>query len=221
MLKKKLPVIIVLSITLLITFVYFVTINYTTLFVDNNYQVENYLSLNDLALIKLEDGKKAGLFPSSGVYDFYSSYGEKPKYMTTKGIVVGDKFEDFVEQYGDYYCSSIFSSYHDYNDNSSSYSTNSFYDMTIKDFYDNHILNGEIDIKNNELTFSFRATVSGGEVAYGESLRSDLSRKRYSSFWPSGGIFNPRMQTYTLDSSFAMIDDVYLLDYLSFSHYAY
>ena len=220
MIKKNLKFIIPALILFVALLFYFVTINYTTIYVDENYAEENYLSLNDLVL---RDGnnEKVGLFPSTGEADFISNYQE-PKFHTSKNLMVGDSFEDFIKAYGDYYSNSIHCvSYDNDSDDFSTYNSQMYYNLKVKDFYDTYIKNGDIDLENNELTFDFYAYIYGNKIAFSEKIQDDVRHTRYSSFWPEGGIFNPRLQRYYLSFSFVMIDGEYVLDYLSSNHYAY
>lgn len=201
--------------------------NYTNIFRDIDITKENYLSFNDYLLLDYEDSEvktNTEDLTYQYAYDFYNRNGEKPYYKTTKNISVGSTLEEFLNAYGNYYAQSISAYEPDYKGERD----DKYYElhyihkpMLVNDYYRDYIQGNLLDINKNEITFNFKICIKGSDVAFTEREVDIMYDKHYGSLWPSGSVFNPKVQEYCLSFTFQMIDNVYLINHISTDRYVY
>ena len=208
--KKILIVVVLLSVCYFLSRLY----NGTNTFADVSIFRPDYLSFEDYQLFDLESGKQKTNTRSifyDGERDYSYYYDDIPELKTSKGFKVGDTFEEFVELYGDYYAKAFSAYESDYSGERDEeyYSSHYVYSsMKVKDYYEKYIVSGDLDPSKNDIMISFEMYIRGNEVAYSEKEYDELIHKYYSSSMPGGSIFNPNIQTYSLDFGFREEDGI-------------
>lgn len=181
-------------------------LNYTTYAVNQDNVPAGYLSIQDMALYDPATNKT--YLPRKTDDSYYSFYNSSysPGYRTTKGITVGATWDEFVEAYGDYICA--FTSGYPVN-----YDTNESYDkyyqryIHVKDFDEQFIKTGDLDLNAWNLSIRFEIYTQGTKAYYTEEEVDGLLDRYYAHmFW----LFDQpvtfghlKYNTYHLNFSFA------------------
>ena len=143
----------------------------TTLFLEQR-SVDQYLPIEEYVLKDQDTGEYTQNIRSPFLKNEYS-YGSHSSYkMTSRGIKVGDTWDDFVKAYGDVHADTIYvhrvgeDGYTSYEDEDSLYISDP---MLLNEFQKNYIDTGLVDPEKDEITVVFRVHTDGIKIFYTEA----------------------------------------------------
>ena len=192
---------------------------------------EGYLPLEEYLYLD-EDGNTHGSLMNPFYEGDWFYYGEGDQYTTTKGITVGDSWNDFVEAYGEYRAYSISVLPEEsipWDEQPDDYYDTHYFDyMSIAEFDREYIQSGKVDLSENTIYVEFVVYVHGRTVAYTEKDYERILDEHYGNNMPNGSVLDPRLQRYCLEFTFSPKESfwnelpqdgsIYCIDY---DHYAY
>ena len=176
----------------------------TTLFLEHR-SVDQYLPVEEYVLKDQETGNYTQNIRSLDLKNEYV-YSSRSSYkMTSRGIKVGDSWNDFMNAYGDIHADSIYvhrvgeDGYVSYSNEDSLYIGES---ILLNEFQKQYIDTGKVDPDRDEITVVFRVDTDGFRLFYNES---ELDRV-YDEYFqhPLRHPFRsyPDFKTFTLDLTF-------------------
>ncbi len=176
-------------------------IKYNRFFLQDN-PAENYLDLDEFALIDSDSGEAVSNVRGLSYDDQYVSYWDEKRIETSRGITIGSSWEDVVEAYGDIVCRNIY--YYDYSDFfDGDYSTDTHTyinePITVSEFNEKYVKTGLCDPARNYITLSFEAELIGNQIVYTDAQYYDVFEDVYSSPWYSVMGNSPRRGWYDLN----------------------
>ena len=205
--KRKLPVSSILMVLAFIMFIVTWLFYHTTLFVSYRPGVEDYLSAEEYRLYDSHNSSEDILRSLSDVGYNTSLISSNDLRHTSRGIRPGASWEEFVDAYGDVRARS-FNAY-DFSDpdehSDEYYDTHYVYDMTVREYDEQYIKTGVIDMEKEELNIVFSFDTQGTNLAYTEQEREQMLDRYYDSYFSFGfihGSFYPAYHSVSMDFSF-------------------
>ena len=205
--KRKLPVSSILWVLAFILFIVTWLFYHTTLFVSYRPGVEDYLPAEEYRLYDSHNSGKDILRSLSDVGYNTSLISPNGLSHTSRGIRPGASWEEFVEAYGDVRASSFnaydFSSEEEYTDEY--YDTHYVYDLTVREYDEQYIKTGIIDMDKEELDIVFSFDTQGTDIIYTEQEREQMLDRYYDSYFSFGfihGSFYPAYHSVSMSFSF-------------------
>ena len=154
-------------------------LNHSILFLRQTPPPEHYLSVEDYALHDPSSGER--IFPQFTNQYYYSILNStNSQYKTTRGIGVGDSWEDFVKAYGDVYAARI-SGYKVQPEGSNAYEGFHETFMTVNEFNQKYFQSGEMDLSQVHLDVSFSLYTQLLNPAYTKESQDALFDRYYSA----------------------------------------
>jgi len=196
---------------------------HTTLFVQNSV-VDGYLNLEDFQFTNTETGKIVNPYRRFVYQEYYISARKSgsDSIVTSKGIGIGDSWEDFLEVYGDYTTGYI-SFYPVNEDGSINYENGEILsNVTPNEFNEIYFESGEYNADEVDLSVSFYAYTTGTKTFYADEIYDHISYNRL--FHPLSEY--PQYGTYSLVFSFepdfkSNYNTFTGIQYISISYYYY
>ena len=152
----------------------------STLFMEKR-TVEHYLPVEEYVLVDEDTGEyiqnvRTLKFDNKYIYEGRSNY-----LMTSRGLKPGDSWEKFVQEYGDFYADTIYTSPVG-EDGYTIYDPDSvhIYDpILIKDFDEQYVKTGIVDPDKMHIDVNFRARTDGVTIYYTEAEYERLRDSYY------------------------------------------
>ena len=226
--KTKIIVTVIGILVSLAALLFVMLLNHTALFCDIYETKAGFLTLEDYVLREADDvNEMVSGYPLKFFWK-ESSLFDNPyfrEYQTSKGIMAGDSWEDFLKAYGNYYADSISAGDGDYGaeHDENYYDTHFIYrNMTPNEYDKNYLQAGLVDLSEEDsyIDIYFRIYVKGSRIAFSNGQESSMIDDTYDSFWPRSGVFNPKIQTYSLTFYFVNQNGKLTLQGMGMSKYS-
>ena len=204
--KRKLPLSSILWVIVFIMFIVTWLFYHTTLFVSYRPGVEDYLPVEEYRLYDSHNSSEDILRSLTDVGYNTSLFSSNGLRRTSRGIQPGASWEEFVEAYGDVRAQSY--SADDFSEDEHSdeyYDTHYVNDMTVREYDEQYIKTGIINMDKEELDIVFSFSTQGTDIIYTEEERDKMLERYYDSYFSFGfihGSFYPAYHSISLNFTF-------------------
>ncbi len=204
--KRKLPLSSILWVIVFIMFIVTWLFYHTTLFVSYRPGVEDYLPVEEYRLYDSHNSSEDILRSLTDVGYNTSLFSPNGLRHTSRGIQPGASWEEFVEAYGDVRAQSY--SAYDFSEDEHSdeyYETHYVNDMTVREYDEQYIKTGIINMDKEELDIVFSFSTQGNDIIYTEEERDKMLERYYDSYFSFGfihGSFYPAYHSISLNFTF-------------------